>query len=60
MAKGREETICHGLDAYNQKRNTSMEDNVGGTTKYRKKRGRKGVKENNRSITGKYFLHHKA
>ena len=53
MAKGREETICHGLDAYNQKRNTSMEDNVGGTTKYRKKRGRKGVKENNRSITGK-------
>ena len=39
MAKGREETISHGLDAYNQKRNTSMEDNVGGTTKYRKKKG---------------------
>jgi len=30
-----------------------MEDNAGGTTKYRRKGRRKGVKENNRSITGK-------
>jgi len=45
---------------HNQKWNTSMEDNAGGTTKYRRKGRRKGVKENNRSITGKYFLHHKA